>query len=253
MQERRRVKSTARGVSEMETRSRRSLERGTAAQFSQRNDREVRRWRYTGGRGDGGERAALKNRAQSSCNNTDAPRRKCEEQQEAAKFDPFPEENPARDVQAATFQNEKMAPTGGSERHSIMGHTFSRKWCLASGFESCKSGATGLGIHGGGGASRSGSTRAKLGRTAKRAATTLATAALDWHAIGRTADDAGPKFRRGACLRVSSEGVDGMVRSLAQPGAQKRSQKLAVTKKYAGSAVLDGERGGKGGDGGDVP
>ncbi|KAJ7289857.1 hypothetical protein C8J57DRAFT_1214176 [Mycena rebaudengoi] len=70
----------------------------------QRNDREVRRWRYTGGRGDGGERAALKNRAQSSCNNTDAPRRKCEEQQEAAKFDPFPEENPARDVQAATFQ-----------------------------------------------------------------------------------------------------------------------------------------------------
>jgi hypothetical protein len=48
--------------------------------------------------------------------------------------------------------------------------------------------------------------------------------------IGGTADDTGPKFRGGRRLKVSSEGGDGLVRSLAQPGAQKRSRKLAVTK-----------------------
>ncbi|KAJ7290582.1 hypothetical protein C8J57DRAFT_1459075, partial [Mycena rebaudengoi] len=83
---------------------------------------------------------------------------------------------------------------------------------------------------------------------AKQAAAMLGMGALGWCTIGGTADDAGPKVQRGPCLRVSSKGVDGVARSLALPGAQRRRRKPAVTKKRAGSAVLDGERSGKGGD-----
>jgi hypothetical protein len=57
----------------------------------------------------------------------------------------------------------------------------------------------------------------------KRAAGTRTTAALEWHAIGGTADDAGSKFRCGPRLRVSSEGFDVLLRSLAQPRAQNKS------------------------------
>ncbi|KAJ7224990.1 hypothetical protein C8J57DRAFT_1252975 [Mycena rebaudengoi] len=153
---------------------------------------------------------------------------------------------------------------------SIMVHVTTRRWCTASGFEGRKSRAAGLGMHGGGGAlipaqmekswdelrhlpfntplprhlNRDDDQRRQNGRL------------RCWgrrRTIGGTAEDASRKIRCGPRLRVSSEGEDGLVRSLAQPGAQKRSQKPAVTKKRAGSAVLDGERSRKEGDGEDVP